>query len=367
METGADRNSSPSRERSGDWTSNYIEIAIRVVALGILLYWSFKLIQPFITLLIWALVLAIALYPIFEWLSARLGNRRNLAAILLTAFNLLIVLGPLTWLTINLIDGFHFAWSKFDLANQVIPSPPNSVKAWPIIGEQLFDFWDLASQNLRAAAAQLAPILKSIGNSLLSLATSAGTGSLTFLASIVVAGFLFPPAPALIRSIDRLFKRLNPERSQMFAELTTSTIRNVASGVIGISLLQALLAGFGLVMAGIPAPALIAFFVLILGIVQVGPTIILLPVVVWSWWTMDTTSALIFTVYMLIVGTFDNIFRPLVMARGLRTPIPVILIGVLGGILAYGITGLFLGPIILSVVWELGLAWIEEDAGPSSA
>jgi predicted PurR-regulated permease PerM len=131
--------------------------------------------------------------------------------------------------------------------------------------------------------------------------------------------------------------------------------------VIGISVLQALLAGIGLMVAGIPQASLITFAVLILGIIQIGPTIVIVPVIIWSWMTMETTSALLFTVYMVPVNLLDNLLRPLVMGRGLKTPILVILIGVIGGTLAYGITGLFLGPIVLAVIWELMVAWIKEQ------
>jgi predicted PurR-regulated permease PerM len=131
--------------------------------------------------------------------------------------------------------------------------------------------------------------------------------------------------------------------------------------VIGISVLQALLAGIGLMAAGIPQASLITFAVLILGIIQVGPTIVIVPVIIWSWMTMETTSALLFTAYMVPVNLLDNLLRPIVMGRGLKTPILVILIGVIGGTLAYGITGLFLGPIVLAVIWELMVAWIKEQ------
>ncbi|HTM74371.1 MAG TPA: AI-2E family transporter, partial [Pseudolabrys sp.] len=140
-----------------------------------------------------------------------------------------------------------------------------------------------------------------------------------------------------------------------------ATIRAVSRGVIGISVLQALLAGIGLMVAGIPQASLITFAVLILGIIQIGPTIVIVPVIIWSWMTMETTSALLFTVYMAPVNLLDNLLRPLVMGRGLKTPILVILIGVIGGTLAYGITGLFLGPIVLAVIWELMVAWIKEQ------
>ena len=139
-----------------------------------------------------------------------------------------------------------------------------------------------------------------------------------------------------------------------------ATIRTISRGVIGISVLQALLAGIGLIVAGIPLASLITFAVLILGIVQIGPSIVLVPVIIWSWVAMETTTALLFTVYMIPVNLLDNVLRPIIMGRGLKTPMPVILIGVLGGALAYGFTGLFLGPIVLAVIWELLVAWIRE-------
>ena len=134
----------------------------------------------------------------------------------------------------------------------------------------------------------------------------------------------------------------------------------MSRGVIGISVLQALLAGIGLMIAGIPQASLISFAVLICGIVQIGPSIVLIPVIIWSWTAMETTSALLFTAYMIPVNLIDNFLRPIIIGRGLKTPMLVILIGVIGGTLAYGITGLFLGPIVLAVIWELLVAWIQE-------
>jgi predicted PurR-regulated permease PerM len=155
-------------------------------------------------------------------------------------------------------------------------------------------------------------------------------------------------------------RRLDPERGEEFANLAGATIRAVSRGVIGISVLQALLAGIGLMIAGVPAASLITSAVLICGIIQIGPSIILVPLVIWSWFAMEPTGALLFTAYIVPVNLLDNILKPLVMGRGLKTPMLVILIGVLGGTLAYGVTGLFLGPIILAVIWELLVAWIRE-------
>ncbi len=135
----------------------------------------------------------------------------------------------------------------------------------------------------------------------------------------------------------------------------------MSRGVIGISVLQALLAGVGLMVAGIPAASLIAFAVLILGIIQIGPSLVLIPLIIWVWLSMETTTALLFTAYMIPVNLLDNILRPLVMGHGLSTPMPIILLGVIGGTISYGITGLFLGPIVLAVFWELLVAWLRES------
>jgi predicted PurR-regulated permease PerM len=161
--------------------------------------------------------------------------------------------------------------------------------------------------------------------------------------------------------VKKFARRLNPTRGEEFVDQAGATIRAVSRGVIGISVLQALLAGIGLMVAGIPQASLITFAVLVLGIIQIGPSIVIIPVIIWSWTFMDTKSALLFTAYMVPVNLLDNLLRPLVMGRGLKTPMLVILIGVIGGTLAYGITGLFLGPIILAVIWELFVSWIEEE------
>jgi predicted PurR-regulated permease PerM len=338
----------------------YIETAVRLGALALLLYWSWVLVSPFISIAIWSAVLTVALYPVFEWMALRLGGRRRLAAALVTVLSLLVIIGPAMWLALGLIDSFRMIAERLDFSNLAIPPPSISVKDWPLIGEPLYQFWDLASTNLSAALAQILPQLKPLGSSLLRIGADTGLGVIMFLLSVIVAGFLFSPAPAIVEAVKKFSRRLNPTRGEEFVDQTVATIRAVSRGVIGISVLQALLAGIGLMVADIPQASLIAFGVLVLGIIQIGPSIIIVPVIIWSWTFMDTKSALLFTAYMVPVNLLDNLLRPIVMGRGLKTPMLVILIGVIGGTLAYGITGLFLGPILLAVLWELLVAWIRE-------
>jgi predicted PurR-regulated permease PerM len=265
---------------------------------------------------------------------------------------------------LGLIDSIRTLSDRLDLSPLVLPQPPEWVADWPLIGDQIYQFWVLASDNFHAALAKIAPHLKPIGSSLLNIAAEAGTGALKFFIAIIIAGFLYSPGPALADSIKAFARRLNAERGEEFVRLAGVTIRTVSRGVVGISALQAFFAGLGLMAAGIPGASLITSAVLILGIIQIGPSIVIIPLIIWSWTAMETTTALLFTAYMIPVSLLDNILRPLVMARGLNTPMLVILIGVIGGTISYGITGLFLGPIILAVIWELLKAWTKENEHP---
>jgi len=344
-------------------TAAWIDFAVRLAVLGLLLYLSFILIRPFITIAIWSVVLAVALYPSYERIVRLTGGRRKLAAALLTLLSLLVLIGPVAWLVLGLIDSIRGVTDQLDLSPLVVPPPPETVKSWPLVGDTIHQFWQLASTNLQEAWAKIAPQLKAIGAGLLQTATEAGIGTLKFLAAIVVAGFLFPPAPALTDAVNRFSRRLASDGGGRFVDIAVATIRAVARGVIGVAVLQALLIGAGLVVAGIPAASVITSIALILGILQIGPALIMVPVIIWVWMTRDTTTALLFTAYMVPVNLIDNVLRPLVMGRGLNTPIVVILIGLIGGTLSLGLAGLFLGPIILAVIWELLAAWIKERDG----
>lgn len=348
-------------------TATWIELTIRLGVLALLVYWSFVLLSPFITIAIWSVVLAVAVYPVYEWLVAALGGWRRLAAVLLTAAGILIVIVPATWLILGLIDSLQLLSERFDFSTLALPHPPESVKLWPLIGEPIYQAWELAATNFRETLSRIIPYLKPLGSVLLGIAAGAGIGALKFFISIVVAGFLLPPAPSLVEAARVFSRRLSSGRGEQFVQLAGATIRAVSRGVVGIAALQAFLAGIGLVAAGIPGTGLLTSMILILGIIQIGPAIVILPLIVWAWFAMDTVPALLFTIYMIPVNFIDNFLRPLVMTRGLNTPMLIILIGVIGGTISYGISGLFLGPIVLAVIWELLVAWIRDREAADDA
>jgi predicted PurR-regulated permease PerM len=355
-----DDDRSPKLSASND---ELLLLAIRIVCLGFLGYWSLILIRPFLTIIIWSIIIAVALYPIFDWLSAKLYGHRALATVAITILSLLVMLGLATWLALSLAETVWILLARLGDGTLTFPPPSEAVKAWPFIGEKIYESWLLASTNLQALVIEAAPHLKPLGSSLLNAAGSMGINLLKFIIAVVISGFLLIPGPSLIRSIKNVLGRVAAARGEEFVDLAGATIRNVSRGIIGIAILQALLAGIGLLFAGVPAAGLFSFLVLVLGIFQIGPSVILLPLFIWSWFAMDTAMAVLFTLYIVPVNLLDNILRPLV-AKGLSTPMPVILIGVLGGTLVHGMIGLFVGPIVLSIAWQLLVVWTRD--GPKS-
>ena len=340
-------------------TTATIDLAIRLGFIGLLGYWSFRVVAPFLTIALWSVILAVALYPLFNWVTARLSP--GLAAAVVTSLCFLLVVGPVTWLGLGMIGAIRTLVVGLDAGQMTIPLPPETVKGWPVVGERFYQLWSLAATNIRMAMAEALPVFKPVGSKLLEIAQSAFIAILELLVAIAIAGFLFTRGPQMVEVLGALLTRVLSQRGKQLVEVAGATIRNVSRGVLGIALLQALLAGAGFLAAGIPGAGVLAFLALLLGIVQIGPSILFAAIVVWSWTAMTSTHALIFTAYMIPVGLLDNVLKPLLMARGLTTPMPLVMLGVIGGTIAYGIVGLFFGPIVLSVAWEVVLAWLKGD------
>jgi predicted PurR-regulated permease PerM len=349
---------------SGD---NITQFMIRLGLLAGLIFWTFILIRPFVPILAWSVVLAVALNPVFSRLAKFLGGRPKLAAAVLTVINLAIIIGPVAWLGLSAVEGLKDLAEHLTAGEFTVPSPPERIKDWPLIGTYLYELWDQLSTNLRSVLHAAAPYLTPLATTMLGIAGNAGVGTLKFLLSVAVAGFLFPYGPQLVAAGRGFLSRIVPKQSEHFLELASATIRAVSQGVIGVAVIQSLLAGVGFKLAGIPGAGLLAFAVMLLTIVQIGPAIVMLPVIVWIWMEKDVTTAVLLTLFLGIVGLLDNILKPLVMGRGLTTPTLIIFVGALGGTLAHGILGLFVGPVILSVAWEVMVAWIRNHrASPAS-
>ncbi|MGO9474530.1 MAG: AI-2E family transporter [Rhodomicrobium sp.] len=346
-------------------TDDLMEFLAKLGLLGFLLFWSIVLIRPFLSIVLWSLILTVTLYPAFDWIARLLGDRRKLAAAIVTALALLVFTGPAIWLGLSMIEGLSALSERLKAGAITIPPPSDEIRTWPLIGERLHHFWNLASTNLKSALTEALPYLQPLRSTARKMAENAAAGIPSFLISLIIAGFLFSPAPSFLEAIRKLGQRILPAHGQEFVQLSGATIRNVSQGVVGVALLQAVLSGLGFIVAGIPGSGLLALAVLIFGILQF-PSVVLLPVMIWSWTAMPATVALAFTAYLIPVGLINNILSPIVMAHGLKTPMLVILIGVMGGAVAHGLIGLFLGPIVLAVTWELIAAWVKREEAPAT-
>lgn len=342
--------------------SRIVDLAIRLGLLALFIWVSLKLVAPFIAIALWAIILAVAIHPAYVWLRRILGGQGWLAASLITLVGLGLVLGPAATLGVSFGESIQDLAVGFAKGTIVIPPPPDSVADWPVIGGQVHKFWLLASENLESLLQTVGPKLLPAGSVALGKIASLGLGIVSFAISVVIAGFLLGPGPRYAEGIRRFARRITSEHGSEFVDLAAATIRNVSRGVIGVSLLQAVLAGILLAVFGVPAAGLLAFLVLIFCIVQIGAGLVLIPTVIWAWVTMDTGSAIGITIGAVPILLIDNVIKPFVMAKGLKTPMLVILLGVIGGTLAYGMIGLFLGPIVLAVFYELVVAWVNAPA-----
>src|SRR5262249_5806457 len=237
-----------------------VVLAIRIVCLGLLGYWSLILIRPFLTIIVWSIIIAVALYPIFDWLSAKLYGHRVLAAVAITVFTFVVMLGPATWLALSLADTVRMLLARFGDGSLAILPPSEAVKAWPLIGEKIYEIWLLASTNLRAVLVEAAPHLKPLGTTLLNAAGSVGINLLKFFVALVISGFLLVPGPSLIHSIKNVLGRVAAGRGEEFVDLAGATIRNISRGIVGIAILQALLAGIGVPFSVVAAPGVVQLF-----------------------------------------------------------------------------------------------------------
>lgn len=342
------------------FTTRYIELSIRLLLIGSLFYWTYIIIEPFAAMFVWSVVMAVAFYPSFERLVTLLGGRRAVAAIVMIIAGLLLVLGPATWVAVGVVQPIEELVKSLEAGSLVIPPPLETLKEWPVIGQPIYDFWMLASTNLSGALAQISPQLKPVGQYVLGMARNAGAGTLQFLVSIALAGYVLAVAPQLLIALRGIARRVDATHGRRILDLAGATINAVSRGVMGVSLLQSVIAGLGMTVAGVPGAGLLAIAILVLGIVQIGPMLVVAGVVFWAWTHMTTIPAIALTLCMLSTNYIDGAVKPFLLAHGLSTPMPVIFIGVIGGVIVHGFAGLFVGPVVLAVVWELGRAWISD-------
>jgi predicted PurR-regulated permease PerM len=356
-------------------SKDLVDVIIRIGLIAFLVVMCVRIFSPFLGLVLWALILAVTLYPLHQRLAKRMSNKQGRAATLLVVAGLLILGIPTAMLAsafASNIQDLHAALEN----NTISINPPNpSVAEWPVIGEKVYAAWKQGSQNLPALLEKLHPQLETISKKILGMIASTAGGLLTFLGSLLIAGIMMAYGQGGNTAMLQIANRLaGPENGPHFHKLSTATIRSVSMGVVGVAFIQALLLGIGFIVAGIPAAGVLAMLALILGIAQLPALLVSIPAIGYLWWSGGDSTVLniLFTVYLAVMGMADNVLKPLLLGRGVDAPMPIILIGALGGMFTGGMIGLFLGAVLLTLGYKLFMEWVADadeptDGAPQSA
>lgn len=352
---------------SQDPTRLTIEIAIRLVLLFLVLAWCLKILSPFVSIVAWGAIIAVAVYNPFLKLVEKLGGRYKLGAFLAALIGLAIIVVPVILLSTSVIHGATTAGTAIVNNEFKLPAPPEYIQNWPVIGEQTYQFWHQASEDLGDLLKQYPHQLSTAGKFLLNMAAGVGIGVLAFIVSILIAAALLFNAETAAASLGKLARRLAPQQGESMLDMMVSTIRSVAVGVIGIAFIQSVLGGIGMMLAGVPAAGLLAIGILILAIAQLPPILVLGPVAFYVFAADTNTVGIIFLVWSILVSSADMVLKPLLLGRGVEVPMLVILLGAIGGMLTSGIVGLFIGAIVLALGYELMRAWLNQGVVPAES
>jgi predicted PurR-regulated permease PerM len=335
-----------------------VDVALRLALLTLIAASCFIVVRPFLVVLVWATIIAVAFAAPFEGL-VRLTGRRGLAATLVSITAIVLVVLPTYHLGESLLRSVGELRTSLAAGELTVPPPPQRLVDLPLIGDRLVDAWALAADNTQAAVRQFEPQLRELVRWGLGFLTGIGGAVLQTLVAIVIATALLTYREGATRTVGSIARRMNPSHGEEFVNIAAATVNSVALGVVGVALLQAGAAGLLLTVASFPWAAVVTVAVLALAIAQLPVNLALLWPIVWSFSEMSTPLAVAFTVTALLIGFSDAPLKPLFLGRGVPIPTLVILIGALGGMVALGIMGLFIGAIILGLGWRLLMAWVE--------
>ncbi|MET0732183.1 MAG: AI-2E family transporter [Casimicrobiaceae bacterium] len=341
--------------------SGLLDVLIRAGLILALVAICYQVFAPFLTLMVWALILAVTLYPLHQYLAAKMGGKQGLAATILVLLGIAVIIVPTAVLMSSLGDSIHQLVNDVQNDELEIPAPRESVAAWPVVGEKLYAIWSAAYTDLPALIKSMQPKIGDLAKMALGFVAGIGAGLLQFLAALIIAGILMAFGEAGSRASLAIFRRFaGATQGAEFTTLATATIRAVAQGVIGVAFIQAIIVGLCLLLAGIPWAGVLAMIVLVLGIAQVPALLVTLPAIGYIWWTGDygTVEAVIYTVLLFVAGMTDNVLKPLMLGRGVDAPMPVILLGALGGMAAAGILGMFVGATLLALGYQIFMGWV---------
>ncbi len=338
------------------------DILVRLALVGFLVIASLKIFTPFMGIMLWALILAVTLFPMHQKLAAKLDGKQGRAATLLVIAGILVLGGPTVMLGGSLADYVQQTHTSIKDDSFSIRKPPESVAQWPLIGKKVHSAWQQAATDLPRFIKKHKEQLTNASKSFLGFASGFISGLLQFVFSMVIAGIMMAWGKEGSDSLLKISYRLaGLKKGASLHKLSTATIRSVSLGVIGVAVIQAILIGVGLILIDFPAAGLMALVMLILGIAQLPALLISIPAIIFLWYTGDSSVYnIVMTVYLFLAGLADNVLKPILLGRGVDAPMPVVLIGALGGMVSAGLLGLFIGAVFLSLAYVIFMTWVDD-------
>jgi len=354
-------NESASETENCQLMSKVTEVAIRLSIVAGLAYWCFLIFLPFLMPLVLGITIAVALSPLFSWFESLLGGRRKVAGTLFILVGIGALVVPSYLLSESFFEGVRWLGVQENKDAIAVPPPPAEVADWALIGDQVHLMWAGASENLEATLGQFRPQVRSLILVFLSMLTGFGQALLVAIVAIVIAGVMLMHAEGGGETARAIGLRLAGAQGEAAVDLAIQTIRSVAYGVLGVAVVQAALAAIGLSLADVPAAGLWAGLVLILAVAQLPPLVILGPAIIYVAATSDSTlTQVLFAIWSLVVSFSDIFLKPMFLGRGLDIPMPVILIGAIGGMLRAGIIGLFVGAVVMAIGYKMFTVWMKQ-------
>jgi predicted PurR-regulated permease PerM len=338
-----------------------IDLTIRIAVLSLIILYTFQILGPFIQILVWSLIISIAIFPIQKRLSELLNNRKKLAAAIITLGMLTLIILPITILAEELVINFSSIKALLSSKGVDVPPPSLKIKEIAVLGEVIYENWHEANENLEAFILHHSKELEKIGLFLFGSVASAGKGLFLFIAAVIVSGVLLIYSANGLSFANGLSKKLAGEKGHEFVQLAESTTRSVVTGVLGVAIIQSFLAGIGLAAVGIPFWGILVMISLFLTLIQIGVFPIVIPAVIYVFATQDTTTGVIFLIWNIVVLLSDNILKPLLLGRGSKVPTLVVFLGAIGGFMKSGFLGLFIGPVVLALSYQLLTIWLNNS------
>lgn len=337
-----------------------MDALIRLGVLALVLYLAVDIVRPFAGIMLWAAILTVTMYPVFSWIRRHTGNRGLLAAVVVTLVSLVLVFGPVAYLATSLVRSLEQLLHVVKTSSYAMPALPDSVTSLPVVGDEIVKLWALGGENLIVFVKEHAHTLMVPGEWLLTVIEGLAGIVLTLGAAVVVSGFLFVPGARLVVVADSIASRAIGPSGERFVALAMTTVRNVGRGVVGISALASLLLGLVFLAAGIPHAGVLTLLALMLSAMQIGTMYVAFPVAGWVWLAHEPLKAVLVTIVVVLICVFEHFAKPLIMGRGTETPTLVLFLGVLGGLAVYGLAGLFIGPLVFALTYELVRVWLAQ-------